>query len=233
MFSVPEFSPNEPEHLKAERERALLRIQELMRRDDLSIFNFATSSLGGVPIQAVVMTNIAQVLLVTCIQTNLELDPDSQRFHGLSRTQVDDGQRLEQIMPTLREYLDESNTVITFTPDFMSKALARGCRETGVDMMGTTHWISAQELLAPLVGTYNWTTNRWSKPKLTDCIRDLAVPADFAPIGTAMGNTQRLWFVLNHYAQGLNLPAIEHCERCGEVLEHCTCGMDLPAGEPF
>lgn len=27
----------------------------------------------------------------------------------------------------------------------------------------------------------------------------------------------------------LNLPAVDRCDRCGEVLEHCTCGMALPA----
>lgn len=228
-----DFNLNEPEHLKQIRERTLLRIQELMGSDRLSLFSFATSSLTGVPIQAVILNAQGETLFESVIRTGLELDPESQKYHGLTRAEVDAAPTLEEVLPHLRKYLGDWNHVITFTPDFMTKALVRGCREEKLDMPAVGHWISGQDLLAPLVGTYNWTTDRWSKPKLIDCIGELALPGDFAALNTAKGNTQRLHFVLNHFAQGLQLPAVEHCERCGEPLDTCICGMDLPAGEPF
>lgn len=198
-MSVQAFDPNSPSFFEDSRHAARATLFELATSTRLAVFAFATSSLRGVPIQAAVLGGPHGDVLHT-IRTSQPLDPESQAYHGLTQHEVDAAPSLAATMQALRQLLGEGQDVITFTPDFMRDALVRACRLEGVEMFGTSHWRRGQEILAPLCGRYNWTTNRWSRPKLIECIGDLAVPASFAALGTALGNAQRLKAVLEHHA---------------------------------
>lgn len=227
-MTVPDFDPNSPTFFSDTKAATRALFRELLADGRLSVFAFATSSLRGVPIQFALVEDDGQAMTWT-ISTTQPLDPGSQAFHGLSQVEVDDGAPLSEMMSTLREYLGEGNRVITFSPDFFREALVRACRLEGVEMFGASHWLDGQALLSTLVGSYNWTANRWSKPKLTDCIRDLEMPGDFAPIGTALGNAQRLHALLKHFAQEPDeqpRQTFQTCERCG-LADDCTCHGDV------
>lgn len=199
-MSVPAFDPNSPTFLGDSRAAARIELRRLLASPTLTVFAFATSSLRGVPIQVAAL-GVDGVPWAQTIRTGEPLDPESQAYHGLQQADVDAGTPLAGLLTHLRHVLDGQNAVVTFSPDFMRDALVRACRLEGLECFGTSHWLSAQELLAPLCGAYNWTTGRWSRPKLTDCIGDLALSGDLAPIGTALGNVQRLHAVMVHQAQ--------------------------------
>lgn len=228
-MTLRDFDPNRPTAFDDLRAATRAKFRELLASDNLSVFAFATSTLKGVPIQAVILNAAGEVLLNEIIKTEQELDPESQAYHGILQAQVGAGKEIFEL--PLPRLLGESHQVITFSPQFMRDSLVRACRIEELEMFGTSHWLDGQELLATLVGSYNWTTNKWSKPKLTDCIKDLPMPAEFAPIGTALGNAQRLHALLVHFAAEPEQREVESgvCERCG-LVEHCTCGVELPAG---
>lgn len=200
-MSMAPFDPNSPTFFEDTRCAARETLLGLTTSVRLSVFWFATSSLRGVPIGYVVLGG-QHFMASTVIHTDQPLDPDSQAYHGIQQHEVDNAPSLSIVLPTLRQLLDDTNEVVTFSPDFMRDALVRACKLDGLEMFGTSHWQSGQELLAPLCGTYNWTTGRWSRPKLIDCIGDLPMPAHYAAIGTALGNAQRLQALIEHHAHG-------------------------------
>lgn len=227
-MTLPAFDPNSPTFHADTQDAARAKIRQLLASDHLSVFGFATSSLRGVPIQAVALDGQGEVLQQTFIRTAQPLDPESQAYHGVQQADVDHARPLNVVLPTLTHVLNDCNDVITFSPDFMRQALIRVCRQEGVEMFGTGHWVSGQDLLATLTGTYNWTTGRWSRPRLADCCQGVTLPAHFAPMGTALGNAQRLLQVLRHHVtdHGKGTAAVGRCEQCGLALDECRCFHD-------
>lgn len=197
-----EFNPHVSEEQQKQRAQALERVAQLQASPRLRVLALATNGLQGVPIQATIVGPFEQILYDTLIHTTHPLDLDSQGYHGIQAAQLVDAPTLAEVMPQLRTLLGEHEDVVGFTLDFLVKALVRGCRAEGIEMLGAAHWISGQELLMPIVGTWNWNTGRWGKIKLLDAIGDMAVPGDFAPLNTCRGNAQRLAAVLDHYAEG-------------------------------
>lgn len=227
-MTLHDFDPNSPTFFDDTKAATRAEFCELLDSDRLSVFAFATSSLKGVPIQFATLDFGGDAHMWT-IKTAEPLDPGSQAFHGLSQADVDAGYPMAAMLPILNEYLGEGRKVITFSPDFMREALVRACRLEGLECFGTSHWLNGQEMLAHLVGSYNWTSNRWSRPKLTDCIRDLPMPEYFAPIGTALGNAERLHALIEHFGiEPQQQAASDTFERCGE---YCICGLELPGGD--
>lgn len=233
-MSLPAFNPNSPTFFDDTKAATAQRFRELLASPNLTVFAFATSSLRGVPIQFVRVNELGVVTHDMVIKTFKLLDPESQAYHGIQQAQVDAAELLRDQMPLLRSLLGDSNDVIAFSPDFMREALVRGCKDDGVECFGTSHWLDGQALLSHFCGVYNWTTHRWSKPKLIDCIRDLPMPAHFAPIGTAKGNAQRLHALMLHFAGLPERMESGFCGRCG-LAEDCTCGLELAGVEhdPF
>lgn len=104
----------------------------------------------------------------------------------------------------------------------------------------TLHWVSGQELLQPVCGTWNWTRMGWNRLSLVQAIGDAALPGDLAALGTALGNAQRLYHLLGYHAageagEGHPEPdaadpwgdaaggAAPTCEQCRRGLDECDC----------
>lgn len=209
MFNL-EPVPNE------ERRKALERVSLIHRSPALRVAALSTTDIKGVPVAAAVIGPQGDVLLDTLIYTAEQIQPGAQSVHGIRQAQLEGAPTLAGVLPQLESLLSSDGLdVVWFTPDFMTRALVRGCEREGLEMFSTADWIDGQALLTPVCGTYSWSTGKWGKLTLIQAIGDQAMPGDLAPLGSALGNAQRLWHVLRHHA----VPAISTGSDVDEYFE--------------
>lgn len=204
-----------------QRRKALERVALIHRSATLRVAALATTDIKGVPVAAAVIGPQGEVLLDTLIYTAEQIQPGAQSVHGIRQAQLERAPTLADVLPQLEMMLSGSSDTVFFTPDFMARALIRGCEREHLEMFSASNWIDAQTLLTPICGTYNWTRGTWGKLTFAQAIGDLALPADLAPLGTALGNAQRLWHVLRHHATA-QATALE-----GEASPCPVCSLDI------
>ncbi|MVN88745.1 hypothetical protein GO986_18565 [Deinococcus sp. HMF7620] len=217
-----------------ERNKALERTKLLMASPTLRVAALATTDIKGVPVAAAVLGLRGEVLLDTLIHTAEPIQAGAQSVHGIRQAQLEGAPTLANALPQLEMLLSGNGLdVIFFTPEFMSRSLVRGCEREGLEMFSTADWIDGQALLTPICSAYNWSTGKWVKLTFVQAIGDLAMPGDLAPLGSALGNAQRLWHVLRHHSvagtsAASNMEA-SPCPVCGLNIHTCACtsnGLD-------
>lgn len=205
-----------------ERRKSLERVGLIVKSPTLRVAAFATTDIKGVPISAAVVGPQGETLLDTLISTREQIQPGAQAVHGIRQTQLDGAPTLAQVLPQLEVLVgQEDQDTVFFTPGFMERALIRACELEHLEIFSAANWIDGQTLLAPICGTYNWTRGTWSKLTFAQAIGDLALPGDLAPLGSALGNAQRLWHVLRHHA------TTQVTELEGEASPCPVCSLDV------
>ncbi|MVN88587.1 hypothetical protein GO986_17770 [Deinococcus sp. HMF7620] len=233
------FDPHIEQRQVQEREAAQTKLTALLASPTLRVVALATTGLrNAVPVQFVVLDGQGGVLLDTRCFTTQPIEPDAQAMHSVKAADLEHAPSLATCLRQFEDLTSAGHDVVLFAAPWMVESIVRACRAEGVEAFGMGHWQSGQELLTPICGTYNWTSGKWRPLKLTDAIGDLAVPGDFAAIGTALGNAQRLAFVLRHHGAGQVAVAPEEvqedlgnwgadeCARCGWPVQACVCVVD-------
>lgn len=199
-----------------ERAAALARLPELLASPTLRILSVATTGLRQAhPVQIVVLDGDGRTLLDTLVHTDQPIEPDAQALHGVQAAQLADAPRLAQVMEDLERLTWYGNDVVAFNPGFTVDALVRACRAQGVEAFGMGHWVDGQALLTPICGVYNWSRGAWGRLSLAQAIGQQPMPGHFAAIGTALGNAQRLAYLLRWHGTPQDAPAEPEAETSG------------------
>lgn len=221
-----------PETAQAQdRTRSRARLQALAASPDLRVVALATTGLrSAAPVAAAVVGPHGAVLLNTLVHTDQVIEADAQAIHGVRQADLHGAPSLRTVMEQLEALTGPGRDVVLFAPGWTIGMLSGACGRAGVETFNMSHWESGQDLLAPLCGTYNWNKGKWSPLKFVDAIRDLAMPGDFAALGTALGNAQRLHALIVHYAHDPAAAPLDEapvheasCGRCGAPESFCEC----------
>ena len=251
MTTLRDFDPHTGDDQARQRERSLAQIQQLHTSPVLRVLSVATTGLkNAYPVAITVLGPGGVVLLDTNIYTLADIEPGAQALHGVTREALSHAPELRQVWAEVRGMLRPGNDVIAFSPKFSVDAMVRACRAEDLEMFPTGHWADGQTLLNPVCGAWNWSRMAWGRLSLADAVGEIVVPGDSGAIGTCLGNAQRLYAVLAHYAAGeagaghpepdqgdlwgdagrhegepvdLGSPAVPKCEMCQRALDECAC----------
>lgn len=251
MTTVRDFDPHTGDDQARQRARSLAQIQQLHASPVLRVLSVATTGLKNAhPVAVTILGPGGVVLLDTNIYTLADIEPGAQALHGVTREALSHAPELRQVWAEVRGMLRPGNDVMTFSPKFTVETMVRACRTEDLEMFPTGHWADGQELLQPVCGVWNWSRMAWGRLSLAQAVGDVAVPGDSAAIGTCLGNAQRLYAVLEHYAAGeagaghpepdagdvwgdagrhegepvaYSSVAIPKCEQCWQALDECQC----------
>lgn len=231
MTTEPLFDPHLETTQAQERTRARAALLRLATSPDLRVVALATTGLrGAAPVAAAIVGPRGTVLLNTLVHTTQPIEPDAQAIHGVRQADLEHAPSLAKVMEQLEAMTGPGRDVVLFTPGWTIGMLTAACGREGVETFNMSHWANGQALLAPLCGTYNWNKGKWNPLKFVDAIGGMAMPGALAPLGSALGNAERLYFLITHHATTGDTPVVDEapvqeasCPACGAPESFCDC----------
>ena len=183
----------------------------------------ATTGLEGVPIEVVVLDAQGQTLLRSLAATDQLIEPGAARVHGVGAAELVGAPSLAEVATDLRRALG-GGPVVAFAGPWLGQRFAQAGVRVGAACL------SAQPLLSAMCGAYNEAHQDFTRVRLGDIVAATGEEAShLAPLGTALGNAQRLALAVRHFGQGGGASEaeqpedVEPCPDCGAPVHFCEC----------
>lgn len=183
----------------------------------------ATTDLHGVPVEVVVLGADGRTLLRSYVATDQPISPDASRVHGVETGMLRGAPALADVVTKMRPVLGRG-PVIAFAAPWLGARFAQAGVRVGLTALG------AQDRLSAALGTYREDTGDFAKVSLRELVQATGQDVSrLAPLGSALGNTQRLTLVVRHFGLGGQAvsdeqpDAEESCPDCGAPVHFCEC----------
>ena len=206
------------------RAGALVQLQGWASDPATRYLAIATTGLEGVPIEVVLLDAQGQTLLHSLAATDHPIEPGATRVHGVGAAELVGAPSLADVAVKLRAALGPGQ-VVAFVAPWLGQCFARA----GVQVGRTC--VSAQRPLSALCGVYSQDHGDFTRVALREVVEMAGQPtAHLAPLGTALGNAQRLALAVRHFGSGSGVTEVEaaqegedHCADCGAPFHFCEC----------